>query len=398
MAEPAGINTLSKPPAPAQLATTLPIPPTPRTPQQSLSTSPASTTEPASTKTLSMRGRKRHKCMVCGNIARSRCPFFSCKGCCVKAGNACHIHVLKASPSDENVQGSAAAQGSIAPAVVKHPYDNLRLRTLRPPGIITRKEAGTINSWRFRKLRSFMEGISAYEDDAFDRYMQNNLLLDELFNVSDSDTRYREQPLPLGTCSTYERSEGEIDTAMVSAILRARQRMSFKKREAHRQRLRRTIDRSLQKLLLKGEETDDFTENDEIYLGGFSARRELKRMKVQSAEGKERLRRMEVFASLLEKLKVVENQEDFDSCLKTYDENFACYGTDGSRKISEVLQFEGHAPAIKDTGKAGAHSTNAALNAFFKARLDSHGVRKEIWNANVSMHAIDSSSCILETL
>ncbi|WOL09158.1 hypothetical protein Cni_G17911 [Canna indica] len=43
----------------------------------------------------SQRGLNKPKCIKCGNVARSRCPFQSCKSCCAKAENPCHIHVLK---------------------------------------------------------------------------------------------------------------------------------------------------------------------------------------------------------------------------------------------------------------------------------------------------------------
>ncbi|URD86802.1 hypothetical protein MUK42_28173 [Musa troglodytarum] len=40
----------------------------------------------------SLRGLNKPKCIKCGNVARSRCPFQSCKSCCAKAENPCHIH------------------------------------------------------------------------------------------------------------------------------------------------------------------------------------------------------------------------------------------------------------------------------------------------------------------
>ncbi|GAB2248760.1 hypothetical protein Droror1_Dr00012119, partial [Drosera rotundifolia] len=41
------------------------------------------------------RGLNKPKCIKCGNVARSRCPYQSCKSCCSKVQNPCHIHVLK---------------------------------------------------------------------------------------------------------------------------------------------------------------------------------------------------------------------------------------------------------------------------------------------------------------
>ncbi|KAI5068025.1 hypothetical protein GOP47_0016370 [Adiantum capillus-veneris] len=359
--------------------------------------------EPVSVKPLTMRGRKRHKCMVCGNIARSRCPFFSCKGCCVKAGNACQIHVLKPSLAGESAQGSSAplpSQGPVTSTIVRHPYDSLRLRTARPSGLITRKEAGIMNSWRFCKLRAYLEGITTNEDEAFNMYMQNNLLLEELFNVSYSDNLDGPGPLLMAGCTSYERPDGGIDAATVSATLHVRQRE--KRRDAHKQRLKRTIDRGLQKLLNKGEETDDFNENEEIYLSGFAARRELKRMKIQSAEGRERLRRMEVFTWLIEKLKVVENQDEFDLCWRTYEDNFVNHKTLATRleSTAQTAAFEKHIALGADHTKRteSSSASDFMLNASFKPRVDSFGVMKEIWGVDTEENVYGGSISSVEML
>ncbi|CAN1748511.1 hypothetical protein LINPERHAP1_LOCUS3427 [Linum perenne] len=47
----------------------------------------------ATPKTL--RGLNKPKCIQCGNVARSRCPYQSCKSCCSKAQNPCHIHGMR---------------------------------------------------------------------------------------------------------------------------------------------------------------------------------------------------------------------------------------------------------------------------------------------------------------
>eukprot|EP00250_Pteridium_aquilinum_P009856 c18981_g1_i1 orf=315-1511(-) len=369
--------------------------------------------EAAGNKPLTMRGRKRHKCTVCGNIARSRCPFFSCKGCCVKAGNSCHIHVLKPSPTGESPAATVPSQGPATSTIVRHPYDGLRLRTVRSSGLITKKEAGFINSWRFEKLRAHTEGITVSEDEAFDRYMQNVLLLEELFHVRYADGlegHTPKAPLLMPGSSANEKSDGGINVAMVSAGLRVRQRSSLKKREAHKQKLKRAIDRSLQKLH-KGEELDDAQDSEDFYLNALAARRDLKRMKVQSADGKERLRRMEVFSALIEKLKVVENQEDFDLCLKTYEENFVNHKTFSGRRevVSQMGASEQHSVSgagNKESPKAPMDKSCApdlTFNASFKSRLDSYGVMKQAWQVDIDAvnkcgHAFDVPLSSLERL
>ncbi|MCO5600943.1 hypothetical protein L7F22_055060 [Adiantum nelumboides] len=332
-----------------------------------------------------------------------RCPFFSCKGCCVKAANACQIHVLK--PPGESLQGSHAllpAHGPMTSSIVRHPYDSLRLRTARPMGLITKKEAGITNSWRFGKLRAHLEGLTVCEDEAFDRYMQNSLLLEELFDASFSDSLTGQGPLLMAGCASYERLDGKIDAATVSASLRVRQRVSLKKHEARKQRLKRVIDRGLQKLLYKGEETDDFTENEEIYLSGLAARRELKRMKIQNAEGKERLRRIELFTLLVDKLKVVENQEDFDICLGTYEDNFVNYKTSCSRleRTFQTAATEKHASLGDEHGERteSSSASDLILTALFEARVNSFGVMKETWRVDTCENEFGGSIWSVETL
>ncbi|GFZ02039.1 hypothetical protein Acr_15g0006480 [Actinidia rufa] len=61
-------------------------------------------------------------------------------------------------------------------------FNNLQspLRSRKP---LTRKEAAVINEWRFLKLKEFREANIEVENEAFDRYMQNVSLLDEVLAV-----------------------------------------------------------------------------------------------------------------------------------------------------------------------------------------------------------------------
>ncbi|KAH7863040.1 hypothetical protein Vadar_012517 [Vaccinium darrowii] len=82
------------------------------------SLSPASASTPASISTgglsstnasKNLRGLNKPKCIKCGNVARSRCPYQSCKSCCAKAQNPCHIHVLKSNATfSDKTQSSSS--------------------------------------------------------------------------------------------------------------------------------------------------------------------------------------------------------------------------------------------------------------------------------------------------
>lgn len=363
---------------------------------------------------VSMRGRKKHKCSVCGNIARSRCPFHSCKGCCVKAKNPCYVHVFKPSPSGDNPQGSSAAASIHPPVpapVVRHPYDSLRLKTVKPMGHVTRKEAAFINAWRFQKLGDYADEHNAAEDEAFDRYMQNVSLLEEVFAVKAESLEglSPEGHFLLEGSSGSEPIEGGVDASMLSAGLRVRLRISSKRKEAHRQKLRRVIDRSLQKLH-RGEREDATLESEDIYMGFSDPRREMKRKKVQSIEGKERLRRMDLFTSLFEKVRHIENQGDLDSCLKIYEDNFLrreiyaspCGWKEAGyknslrqsqmtaldyQKVSEGGNRESSKEVISESGEAGASAL--IFDTSHKARVDSGGVLKGWWKIDASQEDLD---------
>lgn len=364
------------------------------------------------TKPISMRGRKKHKCSVCGNIAKSRCPFHSCKGCCVKAKNPCHIHVLKSSPAGETAQSFSATPSAHLPAassIVRHPHpnDSLRLRTVKPLGLITRKEAAFINLLRFQKLRNYTEGVTEAEDQAFDRYMQNVSLLEGIF-AGDAESLEGLSPeghlLIEGISGSEQPVLRAVDVASLSAGLHMRLRSSSKRKEAHRQRLRRAIDRSLQKLN-KGDQGDTMLENEDIYMSFTDTRRDMKRIKVQSVEGKERLRKMDVFNTTTEKVKQMENQEDLYSCLKMFEDNFVnrdAFGNPfgsteevpGSQEVapesSQTLDGVGHKESFKEPPVVDKGREVLKLGVFNKARVDSFGVLKSWWKVDLSLGKLDS--------
>ncbi|KAJ4803147.1 Uveal autoantigen with coiled-coil domains and ankyrin repeats [Rhynchospora pubera] len=166
----------------------------------------------------SLRGLNKPKCVQCGNVARSRCPFQCCKNCCYTAQNPCHIHVLvvkqnstlpektptNASPSleqtpkDTSSINSSWRLNSLRQLSSRY-LDSLRAR--KQPG---KKDTGLINKWKITKLREHMQENVEAECEAFDRYMQNVSLLEEVFSESTSDVFISN--VRLGLKSDVERS------------------------------------------------------------------------------------------------------------------------------------------------------------------------------------------------
>ncbi|KAK9716253.1 hypothetical protein RND81_06G221400 [Saponaria officinalis] len=211
--------------------------------------------------TKNLRGRKKPKCNTCGNVARSRCPFQCCKSCCSKAQNPCHIHVLKANATlaDRGAStNSAPAEqqpSEVAPPGPSHKATSIRqlssnfaqfnnvhipLRSRKP---LSLKEALVINEWRFAKLKEHKESNIEAENEAFDRYMRNISLLEDVFDVNSG--RLSEDASPLSNLPTTSGEKAE----MVSQI-KAKLRSNPVRIDAFRKRIRHTIDQGLRNFQL----------------------------------------------------------------------------------------------------------------------------------------------------
>ncbi|XP_059657695.1 cell wall protein DAN4 [Cornus florida] len=183
------------------------------------------TTPPTTNASKNLRGLNKPKCIKCGNVARSRCPYQSCKSCCAKAQNPCHIHVLKASATFPEKSPSSSSplfdqqSTEASPSGNSHRVASLRqlsnnfaqfnnlqtpLRSRKP---LTRKDATVINEWRFLKLKEYRDRNIEAENEAFDRYMQNVHLLEEVFKVnstSEGPTKDKSSTLNPNPVSTSE--------------------------------------------------------------------------------------------------------------------------------------------------------------------------------------------------
>ena len=115
-------------------------------------------------------------------------------------------------------------------------------------------------------MKEFLDGELATEDEAFDRYMFNMALLEEVFLTTTASTGLSpDGKLSVGEGETLnETDEKDVsDTVMVVDALRLRRGMNATRKEASRSRLKITIDRSLQ-VLKRGEpEVDDFADEDD---------------------------------------------------------------------------------------------------------------------------------------
>ncbi|XP_024526720.1 uncharacterized protein LOC9634084 isoform X1 [Selaginella moellendorffii] len=280
--------------------------------------------------------RKLTKCVTCGNTAMgilsSRCDFRACGTCCVRAKNPCQAHGFKQAtgpmtPSTPEVSQPRPAQFQWAPGMgmspymrppngqVSSPYMNqmmryrvpytspivrmpapppvetedqkeARLEKARKNFIYAQKEALMINSWRMIKMRAYADADLSFEDEAFDRYMRASTLLEGVVGLDERNDTVTE-----GIADT--RQEDSLQAAVLA-------RHDSRNSELQRQKLQKAIAKSFSKLRKKESESESMLEIREFNQQAGIGRRDTKRMKVQTPDGKECLRRINAWEDLFE--------------------------------------------------------------------------------------------------
>ncbi|KAJ4917092.1 Uncharacterized protein Rs2_02642 [Raphanus sativus] len=254
----------------------------------------------AATPPKTLRGLNKPKCIQCGNVARSRCPFQSCKGCCSRAENPCPIHVLKgvvtsaektapSTPSSEQ-KASEGTPGSRVSSIRQlssnfAQFNNLNAvpRQRKP---LTIKDAQALNAWRFTKLKEHRDRNIEVENEAFDRYMSNVNLLEEAFSlasVSEEETSASE------SSNNEERTVSELKLRLRSNSARA---------EGFKKRITETVKAGLLKVQKPGGKSDD---QDDI-------KRRIKRRRLEE--------RTSALNEIIDKLNKARTEEDLKSCVE----------------------------------------------------------------------------------
>ncbi|KAJ8766268.1 hypothetical protein K2173_022327 [Erythroxylum novogranatense] len=323
-----------------------------------------------------LRGLNKPKCIQCGNVARSRCPYQSCKSCCSKAQNPCHIHVLKANATFPDKTPDSASplfdqkSSEVSPSVNAHRVASLRqlsnsfsqfsnvhspLRSRKP---LTRKEAVAINEWRFSKLKEYRDGNIAVENESFDRYMQNVSLLEEVFShrsITDCSTEDK------SLSSSCDHSPAEPDAEKMRLELKLKLRSNPVRTENIRKRIQQIVDEGLKKLRQCDANSDA---NDQ------------KKRKVGFSE------KLSALSELTDKLHKVQNMEDLKSCLEMK-----------ARLYDQSTQVE-----IKDSEGSEEQTTQDGLAS--KKGLD-FGLQKSCKAVETNQEDLDRINehfCILEKI
>ncbi|KAL5551250.1 hypothetical protein UlMin_001426 [Ulmus minor] len=269
-----------------------------------------------------LRGLNKPKCKQCGNVARSRCPFESCKSCCAKAQNPCPIHVLKANTTfpDKtqassstlfNQQSTEASSSANSHRVASFrqlsnsfsQFSNVQI-PLRAKKPLTRKDVAAINEWRFSKLKEHRERDIEAENEAFDRYLQNINLLEEVLSaksVSEGSTG-DESSISNGNPAFKE----EEDSAAIIRRLKLKLRSNPGRTGNSRKRIKKIVDDGLKKL-----QKCEYGANDPKELDKGP-----KRAEDWWAE------RASNLSDLIDKLNKARNEEDLKPCLEVKSQLF----------------------------------------------------------------------------
>ncbi|CAI9756420.1 unnamed protein product [Fraxinus pennsylvanica] len=261
-----------------------------------------------------LRGLNKPKCIKCGNVARSRCPYQSCKNCCAKAQNPCHIHVLKGNSSFPDKSPSASSpifdqQSNEA----SHSGNSHRLRqlssnfaqfnnlptSLRSRKPLTRKDAQVIKEWRFLKLKEFRYRNIEAEHESFDRYVQNVRLLEEVFSVN---SPHDEQSASSTAAENVEKMVQGLKLKLTYPV----------RTENLRKRMQYIVDQGLKKLR-KFEQNDGASE--------ISDPEEVDRMskKIKSSKAGRAL----ALSELIDKLSKAQSDEDLTACREIASQMFS---------------------------------------------------------------------------
>ncbi|XP_072963728.1 uncharacterized protein [Typha angustifolia] len=256
-----------------------------------------------------LRGLNKPKCIKCGNVARSRCPFQCCKSCCFKAQNPCHIHVLKqngtlpdkpalsSSPSLEQPSTETPSPGSSWRLNSLRQLSNNFLNSLRVRKPLSRKDIANTNKWRFMKLRQHIQENIEAENEAFERYMQNVCFLEEAFKV----------PPKADDQAAAAAAYSEDRIQMLTAEMKVRLKANSVKEERFRERIGNMLDQKLNKL----REREHANDEDTSSCHDVDFQRELKSLK----EVKQRVERTAAISDLLNKLNRARSEDDLRSCL-----------------------------------------------------------------------------------
>lgn len=190
------------------------------------------------------------------------------------------------------------------------------LRSRKP---LTTKDAVAINEWRFSKLKEYKDRNIEVENEAFDRYMQNVSLLEEVFSMTYVlEKELTEDADP--TISNPNSLEGKSGTLGIKLRLKSDPVRS----DNFRKRVKEIVDQGLRKL--QKVEPSDIDNDSNVH----------SEQKIMPSKSKaSRYDRFSALTDLIDKLNKARNAEDLKSCLEIKSQLF-----NGHKKTIEETKAE----------------------------------------------------------
>jgi hypothetical protein len=164
------------------------------------------------------------------------------------------------------------------------------------------QEAAAINEWRFSKLKEFKDRNIEVENEAFDRYMHNISLLEEVFSLKS----FLEGSTEDGSLSSnHEHASAEDDDTEEKMVSEQKLKLRSNPRRSEnvRKRLQQLVDGGLKKL-----------QKLELNNGSVNNQNELDK-RPEKAKGL-RAERASALSDLIDKLNKARNEEDLNSCME----------------------------------------------------------------------------------
>ena len=164
------------------------------------------------------------------------------------------------------------------------------------------QDAVALNEWRFSKLKEFKDRNVEIENDAFDRYMQNISLLQEVFSTkSMSEGSNGDEASNEDEGSKPSPTSKEDETSGLKLTLRS----DPVRTDNSRKRIRQIVDQGIKKLQ-KSEANDGANDPDD------QNKQDSRLNKVKSLW----VERASVLSDIVDKLNKARNEEGLKSCLE----------------------------------------------------------------------------------
>ncbi|KAL5072828.1 hypothetical protein RYX36_011812, partial [Vicia faba] len=233
-------------------------------------------------------------------------------------------------------------------------FNNLHL-SLRSKKPLTRKDAASINEWRFSKLKEYREQNVEAENEAFHRYMQNVDLLEEVLSAKHSDETLS---------SVSEANPTPMENTKVK----------FDKKRWCENKNKKIVDEGLKKLKKCALDSDSNEQNKEVN---------------ESSNKRKRTEKLSAISDLMEKINKARTEEDLQSFLEV---KLQLFDSDEGSTMVQAADNEMHQNQTAEGDVAPAKELDFSLPKLVSAtEIDQETLNTNLHHLRRSIIIITSS-------